>query len=1531
MIQVYDLAGATPSTSTLTSPPWPPATGTLVCDQGNPTNCNNGTNGNTDNDAQNAYKNALDFYNFFADHFGRDSIDDAGGTVKATVHYDTFSYGDLGDPNTKDTYQRVGWLNALSIANYRNGVPAATDLAAHAIYNGFPESGALLDTYQPGAIKQSLGDIWGEFIEQHNGAGSESFSDNWLIGENSPAGAVRNMKNPPQFLHPDKMTSTYYALTNESDADPAGTSRKNAGVNNKAAFLMTSGGSFNYKTVSALGYLKVAHIYYEVETSLLASASTYFDLYYAIQQACVNLTGQDLSADGTGTITSADCTQVKNALDAVQMNKTKTGVILPSYCPTGTLKANTDLFRATSSTITDQWTLSNADAADQWEIQENESVRPESGFRLHADDVGHKSSAILQITTPVVLPVNSNPFLYFRQRTDFEFSGTNYYDGGILQYRYSTDGGATWAIIWTDAAPLFSAGKNYGGFLKTGLGVNGLNTLYAGKKAFVGFTSDYVPSLYKLITLAGKSVQFRWIMASDAQNGTTLGWDLDDISIYECVTSPSIPALLTPASGALMTNLTPTLDWTDSSPYLDHYQLQVWTSSVFPADTSAVVDATIPVTLPLSAGSVYSIPGGTLNLNTKYYWHVRSYNSAGDTKGWSATRYLRTPLPTPVLSSPPDDPSTSLFTTRPDFDWGDSIGATGYTIQIAKNISFISTSIALTASTTGVTASKYTPTIDLPRNMTLYWRVKANGTNPSIYSTSRSFKTGNSPTVPVLVSPATNAQVLSPYTPMLKWKPVTLAPPVGSTTFYYFQVQVDDNSDFSSPAVNDTSVVNNSCLPACPSLTIPALTLNPGTKYYWRVRAFINEGGPDFSGWSPVWNFRAAIAAPTLLFPVAGQGSGVLRPVFDWNNPTGATGYVIQVDDISTFGSPLFTKTITTATSQYQWTSDLPGLDGKVFYWRVKATGPNGASPYSATGQFVKHLPPAPAISLDKSVSSGDNYDTAGGTVGYSYLVTNTGNITLTSIVVTDDNLTDNATMSCPATSLMPGNSLTCSASHTVTLADLDAGTVTSIGRANASSTAGAPTEATDTATATADQNPEMTLTKSEAAGPDSSPYALGKTITYSIEVENTGNITLNNVTVTDSGAVMGSCSPVSGSSLAPLATMTCAATHVVTQSNVNAGSSYSNTATGHSTEVTATNSNTLVSTLDQGPALGLVNSITSGNNYTAVGQTISYRYVVTNTGNAALTGVSVTDDTATTDCTGDPLTSVNTTSPSNHDGNGFLDPDEAVTCTGSYTVTQADLNDATTLTQDSVTNQATAHATATGTIDSDPDTATSAALFLAEDISSGDPFHYAGDVVNYTFTVANNTSISRPGPITVTDDTTTVSCPNVNTVGNNNSNLDPGESVTCTASYPVTSTDVSSGSIQNFAIAQASDGTSSNRVTKIVAWSPALNLIKSITSGNPYTAVGNIIQYSYSVQNTGSISLVGLVTVTDDKTTVSCPNVNTVGNNNSNLDFGETVVCTASYTIIQADLDNHSVVNNATAHAGGQDSNQATVVASGP
>ena len=66
--------------------------------------------------------------------------------------------------------------------------------------------------------------------------------------------------------------------------------------------------------------------------------------------------------------------------------------------------------------------------------------------------------------------------------------------------------------------------------------------------------------------------------------------------------------------------------------------------------------------------------------------------------------------------------------------------------------------------------------------------------------------------------------------------------------------------------------------------------------------------------------------------------------------------------------------------------------------------------------------------------------------ISYSYEVKNTGNVTLAGPVTVSD---DKATVTCPSGGLAPGATKTCTASYTITQADLDAGSVKNTAQAH--------------------------------------------------------------------------------------------------------------------------------------------------------------------------------------------------------------------------------------------------------------------------------------------------------------------------------------------------------------------------------------------------------------------------------------------------------------------------------------------------
>ncbi len=264
--------------------------GTLICNESNP-NCSGG-----DTHAINAHVYAGNTYDFYSTYHGRDSIDNAGMALISTVHYDS------------------GYCNAFWDGvqmTYGDGCFIVTDdVVAHEMTHGVTEyESNLVYAYQPGAINESFSDLWGEFVDLTNGLGNDSASVRWHVGEDTSIGAIRNMKDPTLFGDPDRMTSPYYYHGSNDN----GGVHTNSGVNNKAVYLMTDGDTFNGYTITGLGITKVAKIYYEAQANILTSSSDYLALYSALYQACNNLVG-------TSGITAADCTEVREATLATEMN-----------------------------------------------------------------------------------------------------------------------------------------------------------------------------------------------------------------------------------------------------------------------------------------------------------------------------------------------------------------------------------------------------------------------------------------------------------------------------------------------------------------------------------------------------------------------------------------------------------------------------------------------------------------------------------------------------------------------------------------------------------------------------------------------------------------------------------------------------------------------------------------------------------------------------------------------------------------------------------------------------------------------------------------------------------------------------------------------------------------------------------------------------------------------------------------------------------------------------------------------------------
>src|SRR5205085_2668898 len=114
------------------------------------------------------------------------------------------------------------------------------------------------------------------------------------------------------------------------------------------------------------------------------------------------------------------------------------------------------------------------------------------------------------------------------------------------------------------------------------------------------------------------------------------------------------------------------------------------------------------------------------------------------------------------------------------------------------------------------------------------------------------------------------------------------------------------------------------------------------------------------------------------------------------------------------------------------------------------------------------------------------------------------------------------------------------------------------------------------------------------------------------IVATNDGNTTLAGVTVSDPNAAGLSCTPANGSSLAPGATMTCTASHTITQADIDAGSYYNQACVDDGAGGAAQACDDVTTPGTQNPHLS-ISKVATETGYSAVGDVIHYTIVATN------------------------------------------------------------------------------------------------------------------------------------------------------------------------------------------------------------------------------------------------------------------------------------------------------------------------------
>ena len=359
-----------------------------------------------------------------------------------------------------------------------------------------------------------------------------------------------------------------------------------------------------------------------------------------------------------------------------------------------------------------------------------------------------------------------------------------------------------------------------------------------------------------------------------------------------------------------------------------------------------------------------------------------------------------------------------------------------------------------------------------------------------------------------------------------------------------------------------------------------------------------------------------------------------------------------------------------------------------------------------------------------------------GDVITYTFAVTNTGNTSLTNVVVTDPMVGLTITGNPIATLAVGASNATIKGTYTITQADIDAGKVVN----TALATAQDPKEndVTDISGTSVDNNTStdtpltqkgsiVLVKKGVFADTNNDGFAqAGEKINYSFTITNTGNVTVTNIAIVDPmpGLTITN-SPIA--SLLAGANATVTGTYILTQADVDGGKvTNSALATGKDPNgkdvkdisgTTVENDTATTTPLVQSAKLEVIKTA-STDGYSLAGDVISYTIEVKNTGTVTLYQILVTD----------PLTGLSTTIAS-------LAPGRSQLFNENYTITKIDL----------VNNIVTNTATANGFTPNNTSISASDSVDVEKSLVLGcgtilvhNAFSPNGDGINDVFTIDN-------------------------------------------------------------------------------------------------------------------------------------------------------------------------------------------------
>ena len=195
-------------------------------------------------------------WDFYFDVYGRQSIDDENLPLDATVHYGT-------------NYNNAFWNGQQMVFGDGDGelfnrFTIALDVIGHELTHGVTEDEAgLVYMFQPGALNESISDVFGSLIKQRKAKQTAAEAD-WLIGAGLFTKAVngsglRSMKAPGTAYDDDVLGKdpqpAHMRDYDDTTADSGGV-HINSGIPNHAFYLVAT-------AIGGNAWEKAGRIWYE--------------------------------------------------------------------------------------------------------------------------------------------------------------------------------------------------------------------------------------------------------------------------------------------------------------------------------------------------------------------------------------------------------------------------------------------------------------------------------------------------------------------------------------------------------------------------------------------------------------------------------------------------------------------------------------------------------------------------------------------------------------------------------------------------------------------------------------------------------------------------------------------------------------------------------------------------------------------------------------------------------------------------------------------------------------------------------------------------------------------------------------------------------------------------------------------------------------------------------------------------------------------------------------------------------------------